>query len=168
MEELEANRKLIFHSTIKNQSLFKDNYKMSNASEDSEQEDQLHLYVTGREITRLLIDYQLTLQVWIPKDTLEIKLATNFVFTSGQASYVINPENRTDICRALTILHQELNTVTATNHGRLTITFQSGDQIISEPDEAYEAWSLCDSSGLLVIARPSGGIDYFAPKKDKI
>jgi len=130
----------------------------SDFHDESNQSDAICVQAAGREVTRLLLDYRFTLEMWTREDTLQITLAQKFEYVRDGITYLINPDEKSGICRVLFVLYQMIDSVTATSNGRLTIVFRNGDRIVSEPHDQYEAWDIGNLRGLRLIALPGGGL----------
>ncbi|HEX2869507.1 MAG TPA: DUF6188 family protein [Ignavibacteriales bacterium] len=101
--------------------------------------------LNGHEVTRLLIDNHFTIQVWwtdknIVSEAL-ITIETPFTLSLNNIDIECNPEDGTGIAEALSVLHKEADSISASRSGELNISFKDGTGIIVGKHEYYESWS---------------------------
>jgi hypothetical protein len=122
--------------------------------------------LTGRDVTRVLLDFAVTLQFWsLDHPTVELKLQTPFDVVSGDGSRLtINPERPADAARQVTELHMGVVAQVGILPGdELRLSFADGRAIVAPPDSRYESWSYASDDGWLVVCLPGGGLAIWTP-----
>jgi hypothetical protein len=126
--------------------------------------DRREWELAGHEVTRLLIDYRFTIEVWWYHErcdhTLRLTIGAPFWdFRSGNETWV-NPEDPNTVAPALAVLHKPTQTLRAFRGGRLILTLSDGTEIVVEKDPHYEAWEASgtgDLSDVLLLCSPHEG-----------
>jgi hypothetical protein len=115
--------------------------------------------VVGRAITRLLLDFSVTLQAYVlGLPTVEIKLETPFeVLGAADEPVSIHPENLGDrAIEVAALFGAVIREVSVEATGILTVSFDDGQTIKAPPDASYESWSYVSDNGGRVICTPGG------------
>lgn len=117
--------------------------------------------LTGREVTRVLLDFAVTLQFWsLDRPTVELKLETPFDLVSRDGSRLtVDPGRLADAARQVTELHMgTVARVEISAGDELRLGFADGRAIAAPPDTQFESWSYTSDDGGRVICLPGSGL----------
>lgn len=123
-----------------------------------ELEDRWIFPMENLTVTKLEIDYAFTISTWVSNDVyFSITIEASFAFNTPDNNRIdVTPETLTGICSVLKILHSTFRSVIAYKTGKLEINFNTGEQIVVEPNSSYEAWNLTGPGGLLYVCIAGG------------
>ena len=123
----------------------------------------------GRRVTRVLLDYAVTLQLSSHgKPTIELKLETQFGLVKADRSRLtVKPGDLADAAREVAELHaRTIAEVAILAAGELRLGLDDGRTIFAPPGDPYESWSYVSEDGGRVICMPSGGLAIWGPRSD--
>jgi hypothetical protein len=115
----------------------------------------------GRVVTRVLLDYSITLQIAdLDRPTVEFKLEGPFDDTAiDGTTLAVQPEDlgvrAVEVAALRGAVVGEINVSPA---GVLTLAFEDGRRIEAAPDSGLETWSFVSDDGGRVICMPGGQI----------
>lgn len=101
--------------------------------------------IGGHEVTRLCVDYRVTIEIWwrdeaSPDNYVTIQIGNSFVLHRGGAQIEVIPEQITTVAPVLQILHRPVESLTVYRDGRLVLRMCDGDEIVVEKDAHFESW----------------------------
>lgn len=120
--------------------------------------DTVELPIVGREVSRLVLDFRLTLQFLGDGADLDIAIATPFSIEDSERTHRLDPERPESLGPALTILRQVVESATVNEDGGLELVFSNGLTLRLAPDPNYEAWESTSSGGAKVVCLPGGSL----------
>lgn len=127
---------------------------------DGPQGHNFDLPLDSLDILQIKIDYAITF-VFEDGSDLRIEEAVKFR-EPGQAELYISPNTQQSLWGpVLMTVNTSLVAATASERGKLSLTFEGGRELIVEPSERYEAWSFNRATGQLLISMPGGSLAYF-------
>jgi hypothetical protein len=121
---------------------------------------------SGRRITRVLLDFAVTLQIWdLGRPTVEFKLEGPFYLIRPSADPLhVDPEQlglmAVDVAG---LFGAELGAIDVGSGGVLRLSLADGRTIQAPPDKQYESWSYASDDGGKVFCLASGGLSVFSP-----
>ena len=100
----------------------------------------------GHEVTRLLVDYAFTIEIWWNDDgkgdnNITITIETLFTLQRDGKIIKFEPEQKETLGPALMILHRPIEFFTAFDNGRLIIRFTDNSEIVVEKNSWDEFWN---------------------------
>ena len=114
------------------------------------------LELNGQWVVALCFDAAITLRT---NAGTELKIETTCSLKTHERAHVIDPTNLGDSC---VVLLEQLNQSIATSHtsdaGDLVVRFSKGSELTVSPDDYFEAWTLNEPNGRLVVCLPGGGL----------
>jgi len=122
--------------------------------------------VAGREITRILLDNAVTIQLWqMGRPTAEIKLEEDFELIQPAVGRVlVDPEALGDRAVVVAALFGAVvRDIAVAETGVLTVTFADSRVVRASPHAQYESWSYVSDDGGRVICGPGGGLAIWDP-----
>ncbi len=131
-----------------------------------ENEDNWTLPINGREVTRCLIDYAFSIEVWSPDDLVSIRIEGPFLLKMQSAERKLSVEKEPmALGSALSVLHKTVESAIAYKDGTLSLKFSNDIRIDVPPDHKYEAWGISSSDGVLLVCMPGGELAVWSGKK---
>jgi hypothetical protein len=107
---------------------------MNNNNQLIEASDHWLLPIVGREVTRCLVDYAFSLELWEPDYLFTIRVSGEFFFTEKGKIIFLSPELPPQgLGPALSMLHQTIASAIAYKAGRLEVRFINGSYFSVEP-----------------------------------
>ena len=124
--------------------------------------------LVGREVTRLLLDAAVTLQLYEAGGrTAELRLSAPFVLTGADGAEAwIDPEALGPTARLVAALHGAIVGTVQVRAGRLAVGFTGGRRLAIDADPHYEAWAYSCTGGGSVTCLPGGGVMAELPRDD--
>jgi hypothetical protein len=123
-----------------------------------------------RRVTRCCIDSRFTFDIY----------ETEFIFAvsfEGEFTYITADETGdmheyrleagvapNSLCPALSILHKQIELVTASKTGDLAVRFSDGSVLTAAPHPRYESWNISGAGGLLIVCAPGGELSVWLPQ----
>ncbi len=121
--------------------------------------------LSGRTVTQLRIDYAFSLQFLERWSDIVIRIGVPFLLArSGEhfAKLAIEPDS---LCPALCLHNKVAEFGYAYKDGRLDLRFTDGTALrVETSQDAYEAWELSGSRGLLVVSLGGGSLAVWQPQ----
>jgi hypothetical protein len=116
--------------------------------------------LVGRDVTRVLLDYAVTLQFWAyGYPTLELKLETEFELLDGRTTEAIRPgQLGQHAARVAGLFGQVVESVALGRDAELRIAFVAGPTVRASMHGDYESWSFVSDTGDQIVCLPSGGV----------
>ncbi len=112
----------------------------------------------GQAVTRISIDYQLTLLL---DSDARVVLGCPFELTQGangtREPVVLDP-GRQDVVAALGLFGAKVLSAVAFKAGSMRLVFDNGCHLNSRTHPDFEAWEVLGPGGWRIIARPGGGL----------
>jgi Family of unknown function (DUF6188) len=122
------------------------------------------LPIVGREVSRLVLDFRLTLQFLDTGADYDIAIATPFSIEDGKRTHRLDPERPESLGPALTVLRRVVESAAVNEDGGLVLAFAHGLTLRVVPDPNYEAWESTSSSGAKLVCLPGGGLAVWAAR----
>ena len=121
----------------------------------------MNLLLTDQTVTRVSFDHAVTL---LFDSGAQLGLGVPFSLRLQAGSpQVIDPEQVGPFAAdVLSLLHQRVQSVEADDTGVLRLRLESGCELVVQPHEMYEAWSLTGPEQRVVVALPGGGLSTWA------
>jgi hypothetical protein len=122
--------------------------------------------VSGRRITRVLLDFAVSLEVWeLGLPTVEFKLEQPFeLLRPGVQPLRVNPERLGRAAEDVaTLFGAEIVSVAVGAGGVLRLALNDGRSIQAASDDQYESWSYSSDDGGKVFCLASGQLSIFGP-----
>lgn len=121
--------------------------------------DHWQLSVPDLVVTRLLIDYQVTLQLLVPGGSLDISIGLPFTITTEVGVVQLNPaDDPRLLAPTLAAARKRLESLKAFKDGRLDLVLEGGAIWRVERSPRFEAWQISGPGGLLTVALPGGSL----------
>ncbi len=138
------------------------------AKEVIEESDRWILPFEGRTVTRCLIDFRFTLQMWQPDETFEVAIGSPFRLTLAGHDYAIDPEaadRPAGLAPALAVFNKTIPPAYAEKSGCLHLEFEDGDTLPAPPDAAgtYEAWE-AGGRTFKIVCTPDGDLAVWSER----
>jgi hypothetical protein len=120
--------------------------------------------LSGWRVTRCCIDRQLSLllqDVSQPGgEVVEVTIETTFRLRDAAAVvHELQPDGLpTSLAPALGLVHQDVAHLEVREGGLLRAGFRDGAELVVEPDEEFEAWSVSADGRVRLVCLPSGGL----------
>ena len=116
--------------------------------------------LTGRDVTRILLDNAVALQFWAyGQPTLELKLEATFDLLDGVTAHAVEPGQLGQQAAVVAgLFGKVVESVTLGPDNELGISFVSGPTLRARKHGEYESWSFVDETGARVVCLPSGGL----------
>jgi Family of unknown function (DUF6188) len=120
----------------------------------------------GRSVTRVLLDYAVTLEFFDRASIAELKIETPFAFVEGHGvKHDIEPANLgADGERVAGLFLGVVAAVGIGSNGTLELDLQDGRSLIVPRHGDFESWSFVDDTGARVICLPSGDLAIWGSK----
>lgn len=125
--------------------------------------------LVGRKVTRILLDYSVTLEFLDKTPGAQIKLEQVFVFLpKGRAEVSIDPAHLgVNANYVAELFGATIADVGLQVDGTLEVAFEGGSGLLAHPNDHYESWSFVDDDGAQVISlTTSGGLAYLPARFD--
>jgi hypothetical protein len=131
-----------------------------------EENDSWMLSIKGREVTRCLVDYAFSIELWIPDDPISIRINRPFLFKTRDQTYKISPaEEPIRLGPVLSIVHKTIQAVIAHKDGSLSVEISDEIKLDVSADVHYEAWEINGREGMRIVSLPGGGLSIWSAKK---
>ena len=120
----------------------------------------------GRTVTRILIDFAVTLQfseLKRPSATFVLEAPFGLAAAGAEPVDVHPGELGQQAVAVAALFGAVLREVDANQTGVLTLRFEDGSTIEARPDPRYESWSYVSDDGGRVICAPGGRLDSWDP-----
>jgi Family of unknown function (DUF6188) len=123
----------------------------------------LRLPIETLPVSRLTVDYGLTLEFHGAEQYTAIRIEGAFKLMSQRESILLNTEDLSRLGPALALFGQVVRSAQADVNGTLTIVFADGHILSVEPDPKYEAWDYVGPKGSRVVCTPGGKVAIWQP-----
>ncbi|MGW7074645.1 DUF6188 family protein [Streptomyces sp. NPDC054866] len=128
-----------------------------NESGFAEHEDRWVLGFRGLGVTKITVDYQLSLLleagVWV---VLEGPCRLSPDPSAGDRREKLLDPDRQDVAAALALFGANVVSAVAFKTGTLQLAFDNGLELTCQPDPAFEAWQVTGPGGCRFVAMPGG------------
>ncbi|MFF8775454.1 DUF6188 family protein [Kitasatospora sp. NPDC015120] len=124
----------------------------------AEHEDRWIMNLRGQAVTRISIDYKLTLLL---DSDARVVLGCPFELTQsakGTREPVVLDPGRQDVVAALGLFGAKVLSAVAFKTGSMRLVFDNGCHLNSRAHPDFEAWEVLGPGGWRIIARPGGGL----------
>ena len=125
-----------------------------------EHEDRWILSLRGLSVTRIGVDFQLTLTLGLDV-TWQVVLETPFQLSHGSVhanpGLLLTPESQ-DVAAALPLFGATVLSAVAFKSGGLRVVFDNGIHLTCSADPAFEAWNVGGPQGWRFVSTPGGGL----------
>ncbi|MFD3517447.1 DUF6188 family protein [Streptomyces sp. NPDC058657] len=132
-----------------------------------EHADRWILNLRGLPVTRIVVDFQLTLvlgSAWEVILEAPVNLSHGSVRTNPPS--VLNPETQ-DVAAALTLFGAEIRSAVAFKSGALRLVFDTGMHLNSPADPSFEAWQVAGPQGWRFVSLPGGELTVCSTGADE-
>jgi hypothetical protein len=121
--------------------------------------------LVGRDISRVLIDFSVTLQFADDGPAAELKLECSFAITTIAGSQTIEPERIVEGARAVVgLFGARVLAVRVDQGSELVVDLSDERRLRAWPDAHYESWSFTSEDGSRVICMPGGQLANWNPQ----
>ena len=124
----------------------------------------MKLGLEGQSVTHETVDYRVPLST---DAGFEISIEAGFYLRTPEGDFDLSSgslNKHADPLQAL--LHQTGTASIAEESGALSIAFADRSQLHVEPDDSYEAWTVCGPSGMKIVSLPGGELARWSPEND--
>jgi len=135
-------------------------------ADESRASKLLESAVVGQRVTRVLIDYSVTLEFADRAPVCRLSFETPFsIVLRDEMETTVTPGQlegvEADVVRLFEAVVQSVRVDTG---GRLVMELEGERRIDAGRHGAYESWSFVDDDGRQVVCLPSGGLAIFGPR----
>jgi hypothetical protein len=124
----------------------------------------MDLGLSGKRVVSQQIEYTVAMYL---TDGYFIRLDGPFTLLLDDRSIAITPDSdppgNFDPVREL--VGQEITESTVDDSGVLSLSFDTGSNIVSVPDGRYESWTMADPEGRMVVSMPSGELAVWSAEE---
>lgn len=118
--------------------------------------------LTGYRATQLRFDAEsFRVEAWTLSATFDVRIGTPFQFTDVNGVTIeLDPENSLSLAPLLALVGNELQSLTVTRIGGLTLQFADGARLVVSSHPAFEAWEVRGGGALEhvgYLASPGSG-----------
>lgn len=125
----------------------------------AEREDHWVINLTGKAVTRCLVDNAFSLEFWTRDEgAVTLRIEGTFTLKKNDSSTVLSADRAKSLAPALALFGNVVASAMAGKDGSVRLSFSDGTSISSEPDPDYEAWELSETGGKLIVSKPGGGL----------
>lgn len=129
-----------------------------------EENDKWILSMSGREVTRCLVDYAFGIELWEPNDQISIRINSTFSFKTRTEVQNISLMDVVTLGPVLSITHETIRNAIAYKNGRLSLEVSNDFKLDVPADANYEAWEINGEDGAKVVSLPGGGLSIWSAK----
>ena len=126
-----------------------------------EHDDRWILGLRGLSVTRIGVDFQLTLTLGLDATSWQVVLETPFQLSQGSVlanpGLLLTPESQ-DVAAALPLFGATVLSAVAFKSGGLRMVFDNGIHLTCPADPAFEAWNVGGPRGWRFVSTPGGGL----------
>ena len=126
-----------------------------------EHEDRWILSLRGLSVTRICVDFQLTLTLGLDAAAWQVVLEAPFQLSQGSVhanpGLLVTPESQ-DVAAALPLFGATVLSAVAFKSGGLRMVFDNGTHLTCSADPAFEAWNVGGPRGWRFVSTPGGGL----------
>lgn len=119
------------------------------------------LPLTGRTISRCLVDTAFSMEIREDSDEFLIRIESNFRLRNGDPELSLSCQRPRDLGPALDVLRRTVISARAYKAGMLELVFSHGAHLVVDPDEEYEAWEFAGPHGMRVVCAPGGSLSIW-------
>lgn len=128
----------------------------------------INLGFVGFTVDACIIDYAYTLRLSLaatdtaPNHTAEVRIESAFTFTQSGAVTSCHPaQNPVSVGPALWVIRQIITVACYNRDGGLRVCFGDDACLYVVADSDYEAWTVVDGDGSVVVSKPGGNVSVF-------
>ena len=123
----------------------------------------MELGLRGKSLQSVQVEYTVRMQL---SDVYFIAIESPFRLDIHGDSFSFSPEEDRDgaLQSLRPLIGHTIEDATADAAGALHVIFEGGARLTVEPDPAYEAWSVSDPGGALVVSTPGGKLAIWKPQ----
>ena len=123
----------------------------------------MELGLRGKTVVSQTFDYIVAMHL---TDGYFLRLESSFTLVLSDRSVVITPDTDPEECLLplRDLVGQTMTEWTVDDSGVLTIAFDSGAQLVCEPDSHYESWAVAYPDGTMVVCTPGGELGVWGPR----
>lgn len=126
--------------------------------------------VAGFIVSRCVVDFAFSLELMRPPEStpdqryVTVAIESPFVLVIAGQRYNCQPQRDVEsLGPALRLFQHVVEAATIESSGDLRVTFDSGIEVHVPFDNEFEAWSIGERGGVLIIATAGGGVAVFPP-----
>ena len=125
-----------------------------------EQGDRWSLSSDDANVTRISLDWGVTLTIGSTEPQIDVRIEQPFELTdsSGTSVQLVPEGDPLAMSPVLSISRRTVERMDAFNDGRLEIAIADGMIVRVESSEIYEAWEISGSGGFRIVSTPGGGL----------
>jgi hypothetical protein len=121
--------------------------------------------LVDRNISRVLIDFSVTLQFADDGPAAELKLECSFAITTSAGSQTIEPERMVEGAQMVVgLFGARVLSVRVDQGSELVVDLSDERRLRAWPDAQYESWSYTSEDGSRVICMPGGQVAIWSPQ----
>ena len=130
----------------------------------SEHEDYWDLAANNCIISRIIIDYALTLEIQGDRNNLSIRIENQFSLLLGDQCIDISNSKATEFYHAIQLLNKSVKYIKAYKNGSLEIFLLENLVVFVPSDDEYESWMIYGTNGLKIVSSPGGELAIWRPE----
>jgi hypothetical protein len=124
-----------------------------------EHSDYWEIPLTGKSVSRFVIDRRVTLNFLDPEDEeTSIEIEADFKVKVNSEEFTLSPENRTSLGPVFELFNYTVESAVAFKNGKLEIKFVENATLTVLPTPEFESWQVIGVRGLRVVCTGGGQI----------
>ena len=130
-----------------------------------ESDDEHHWVLIDHQITQLVVDLRsFRLQTWSLDGSADVRVAAACTLRlGGGGGRTLDPDSADSLAPSLGLLRRQIQSLTATREGELTLEFSNGAALTVRPHPRATAWEVHGGGsleGLSYRCPPGGGVPW--------
>jgi hypothetical protein len=127
----------------------------------SDDRDGWHLSFQNGLVRLIQIDFRLGLLLSDASDKAHLYVETPCRLEGPDVDVVLTPAEPSTLAPVLPLFNTVVTSIAIRNTGQLRVQFGDSRSLQVDPDDAYEAWQLGCSIGLMLVCSPGGKVSIF-------